>query len=119
MVVLLRLVIFGVALRLLRAPSGVLDLEDELAGLSWQKRSDVMWDLAMHSRLPIASRVVLGLPALYMMSPLDLLPDFIPFLGHMDDQAAVTIGLQLARLFAPKATLAAEIRRFANAPATA
>jgi uncharacterized membrane protein YkvA (DUF1232 family) len=111
--VVLRLIALVALLRVLRVPSGVIDLEDELGGLSWERRSDLMWSLATRGRLPIASRLALGLPALYMMAPLDLLPDFLPFLGHTDDQVAVTTGLQLARIFASKETIAAEMRRLA------
>ena len=35
--------------------------------------------------LPRPAKVALAAAAIYLASPLDLLPDFIPFLGYLDD----------------------------------
>jgi uncharacterized membrane protein YkvA (DUF1232 family) len=35
--------------------------------------------------LPRPAKIVLAAAALYFASPVDLLPDFIPFLGYVDD----------------------------------
>ncbi len=36
-------------------------------------------------RVPMSAKVVLGFLALYLASPVDLIPDFIPFVGFLDD----------------------------------
>lgn len=41
--------------------------------------------LAADPSLPRATKIALGAAALYIASPIDLLPDFIPFLGFLDD----------------------------------
>ncbi len=41
--------------------------------------------LAADSRLPRHKRVSIGLSALYLASPIDLIPDWIPVLGQIDD----------------------------------
>lgn len=41
--------------------------------------------LAADPSLPRATKIALGAAALYIASPVDLLPDFIPFLGLLDD----------------------------------
>jgi uncharacterized membrane protein YkvA (DUF1232 family) len=35
--------------------------------------------------LPRAAKIALAAAAVYLMSPVDLIPDFIPFVGYLDD----------------------------------
>ena len=35
--------------------------------------------------LPRTAKIALGAAAVYLLSPVDLIPDFIPFLGYADD----------------------------------
>jgi uncharacterized membrane protein YkvA (DUF1232 family) len=35
--------------------------------------------------LPRAAKIALGAAALYLLSPVDLVPDFIPLVGYIDD----------------------------------
>jgi uncharacterized membrane protein YkvA (DUF1232 family) len=41
--------------------------------------------IATDPSLPRAAKIALGAAALYLASPIDLLPDFIPLLGYVDD----------------------------------
>jgi len=36
-------------------------------------------------RTPFAARLMIGITVLYALSPVDLIPDFIPVLGYLDD----------------------------------
>jgi len=47
-------------------------------------------DVSADERIPLRNRVMLGGLLLYLMTPIDLIPDFIPILGWLDD-AFVTI----------------------------
>jgi uncharacterized membrane protein YkvA (DUF1232 family) len=41
--------------------------------------------LAADREVPTAAKVVLAALAVYLVSPIDLVPDFIPWLGYLDD----------------------------------
>jgi len=53
------------------------------------------WLAARDPRCPWPARVVGLLVAAYAMSPIDLIPDFIPVLGLLDDAILVPAGLWL------------------------
>ena len=50
-----------------------------------------------------------GAVAAYALSPIDLIPDFIPVVGHLDDLLIVPAGIWLAARLVP-APLMAEFR---------
>jgi uncharacterized membrane protein YkvA (DUF1232 family) len=41
--------------------------------------------------VPAAAKVALAAVAVYLASPVDLLPDFIPFIGYLDDVLLVAV----------------------------
>ena len=41
--------------------------------------------------VPLAAKVALGALAVYLASPVDLIPDFIPFVGYLDDLVLAAI----------------------------
>ncbi|MCI0415792.1 DUF1232 domain-containing protein [bacterium] len=47
-------------------------------------------DLAEDDRIPLQNRIVLGGLLVYLLTPFDIVPDFIPILGWLDD-AFVTL----------------------------
>lgn len=47
--------------------------------------------LAADPSLPRGVKIALGAVAVYLASPFDLLPDFIPFLGYLDDVLVLAI----------------------------
>ena len=69
----------------------------------------VLWLAARDPRVPWHAKVLAGLVAAYALSPVDLIPDFIPVLGYFDDLLLVPAGIWLAlRLIGPP--LLAELR---------
>ena len=38
-----------------------------------------------HEKTPLPAKILAGLTVAYALSPIDLIPDFIPFLGYLDD----------------------------------
>ncbi|MDX1622600.1 MAG: YkvA family protein [Gemmatimonadota bacterium] len=45
------------------------------------------------SRVPSKSKVVLGGTLLYLVSPIDVIPDFVPGLGQLDDVVLAVLAL--------------------------
>jgi uncharacterized membrane protein YkvA (DUF1232 family) len=48
------------------------------------------------SRVPWYAKLLVGLIVAYALSPIDLIPDFIPVLGYVDDLLIVPAGIALA-----------------------
>jgi uncharacterized membrane protein YkvA (DUF1232 family) len=57
---------------------------------------------ARDSRVPWYAKAVAACVAVYALSPIDLIPDFVPILGYLDDLVIVPLGIWLAiRLIPP------------------
>ena len=48
---------------------------------------------ARDTRTPWYAKVAAGVVAAYALSPIDLIPDFIPIVGYLDDLILVPLGL--------------------------
>lgn len=69
---------------------------------------------ARDPRTPWFVRLLALLVAAYALSPIDLVPDFIPVLGYLDDLIIVPLGLILVLRLVPE-----EVKRSARAQALA
>ncbi|MBI4298148.1 MAG: DUF1232 domain-containing protein [Chloroflexi bacterium] len=56
-------------------------------------------------RVPWLVRIIPILVILYLINPIDLIPDFLPVLGYLDDVAIVLLALALVIRFTPKTVL--------------
>jgi uncharacterized membrane protein YkvA (DUF1232 family) len=62
-----------------------------------------LWLAARDPRVPWYAKAIAGVTAAYALSPIDLIPDFIPILGYVDDMLIVPLGIWLAvRMIAPE-----------------
>jgi uncharacterized membrane protein YkvA (DUF1232 family) len=75
-----------------------------------------LWIAAREPRVPWAAKAVAAAVAAYALSPIDLIPDFIPVLGLVDELVLLPLGLWLAIRLIPPA-LMAEFRAAAAARA--
>ena len=66
----------------------------------------VAYYAARDPRTPILVRVLALLVAAYALSPIDLIPDFIPVLGYLDDLVLVPLGLALVIRLLPETVVA-------------
>jgi uncharacterized membrane protein YkvA (DUF1232 family) len=54
---------------------------------------------------PMGARILAAVVAAYALSPIDLIPDFIPVLGYLDDLLIVPLGLLLVMRLMPETVL--------------
>ena len=55
-----------------------------------------------HPQTPFPAKICLWLAIGYLLLPFDLIPDFIPVLGQLDDVIIIPFLLYIALLFIPK-----------------
>jgi uncharacterized membrane protein YkvA (DUF1232 family) len=60
---------------------------------------------ARDPRVPWYAKAVAACVAVYALSPIDLIPDFIPILGYVDDMVIVPLGIWLAIQLIPPSLL--------------
>lgn len=56
-------------------------------------------------RVPWYAKLLIGLIVAYALSPIDLIPDFIPVIGYLDDLLIVPAGIALASRLIPRDVL--------------
>jgi uncharacterized membrane protein YkvA (DUF1232 family) len=67
------------------------------------KREFAVYRLVLkHPQTPWIAKLFLGLAVGYLLLPFDLIPDFIPVVGQLDDVVIIPVLLYLALLFVPK-----------------
>lgn len=60
-----------------------------------------VWLAIRDPRTPLAARIVGILVAAYALSPIDLIPDFIPVFGLVDDAILIPLGIWLFERLIP------------------
>ncbi|HET9976708.1 MAG TPA: YkvA family protein [Burkholderiaceae bacterium] len=68
-----------------------------------------LWKLLRHRDTPRMPKLVALLVLAYALSPIDLIPDFIPVLGQLDDLILVPLGIALVVRLTPTALWQARI----------
>lgn len=83
------------------------------AAKAWARpiKRDVVaiWLAARDPRVPWYAKAIAAAVAAYALSPIDLIPDFIPVLGYLDDLVIVPLGILLVVRLIP-GELMAEFR---------
>ena len=80
-----------------------------------KRESLVVYYAARDPRLPWHVRLLALAVAAYALSPIDLIPDFIPVLGYLDDLVLVPLGVALVVKLTPADVLADARERAAHA----
>lgn len=79
-----------------------------LKGWARTVRRDVhaLWLAARDPRTPWHARALAVAIAAYALSPIDLIPDFVPVLGYLDDAVLLPLGILLAIRLVPDEVMA-------------
>lgn len=72
--------------------SGLLQKYGELAKVMYGMLKD--YRKGVYSQVPWFTIATIAFSFLYILNPLDIIPDFIPGLGYIDDMAVITFGLR-------------------------
>lgn len=65
-----------------------------------------LWLAARDRRVPVMAKTNAAITAAYALSPIDLIPDFLPVVGYLDDLLIVPLGIWLAVRIIPTAIFA-------------
>jgi len=100
---------------------GTVTRGDSASGESWlsiqtaRRRQDLLYvveqarilSLALrHPGVPWYAKLVAGCSIGYLVSPIQIIPTFIPVIGQLDDLFVLFVGMKLLRKLAPQSALA-------------
>ena len=76
----------------------------KLGVLWWKFKTEILmvWAMLRNPAAPAVSKIVALLAAVYIISPVDLVPDVIPILGWIDDGVISILLFKLAFKLLPK-----------------
>ena len=66
----------------------------------------MVWRLRRHPDVPRRAKVALLIAGLWVVSPIDLVPEFLPVIGPLDDAVVVALALRYAARQVPREVLA-------------
>jgi uncharacterized membrane protein YkvA (DUF1232 family) len=82
----------------------------------FRTEAKMVWAMLINPATPVLAKLIAVLGLLYLISPMDILPDFIPILGWLDDGVIAALFLGLAYRLLP-AELYEQLRRKTGAKA--
>ncbi len=109
---LLFVTVFGGALSLRawrRTDLATKALIKRVTRLSWRKKLSLARGLATDARIPLRARLIPPALVLYLAMPIDIIPDFIPVIGLMDDVIVMAVGVGLLLRLVPRSLLEEQI----------
>jgi len=81
---------------------------------AFKQQTLVVYFSARDPRTPLLVRLLALLVAAYALSPIDLIPDFIPVIGYLDDLILLPLGIALIVKFTPPEVISDAKVRAAN-----
>lgn len=95
-----------------------LTLNQQLRQWAHKLKSDVlaMYFALKHPQTPLVAKVFAAIVVGYALSPIDLIPDFVPVLGYLDEVILLPLGIALAIKLIPADVLSACREQAKNKP---
>jgi len=87
-------------------------LAKRIAKLPLLDKISLAGSLFRDHRIPIAPRIIALALVLYIASPIDLIPDFIPVIGYLDDILIIIVGAGLLLRSVPRHILEEHVVRY-------
>ena len=109
-VIAVALLPLGVAGALAARDARVRDFIEAIEDLGWRGAARAVWGLVRDRRVPLLVRLLPVPLLIYLASPIDIIPDFIPVLGQMDDILVVAAALWILLRYTPPAVVAEHFR---------
>ena len=82
-----------------------------LQALPARAKLRLAWRLLRDRRMPALVKAVIPALVAYLLMPLDIIPDFIPVIGQLDDLLLIALTVGLVVRFTPVELLEEHIRR--------
>jgi len=97
-----------------------LTLKKRLKKWALKLKSDViaMYFALKHPLTPLYAKIFTAIVVGYALSPIDLIPDFVPILGYLDDLIILPLGITIAIRLIPASVLDACREKARNNPPT-
>jgi uncharacterized membrane protein YkvA (DUF1232 family) len=121
-ILLATLILIGVALLILIVVGGFIAwkvmrsderrLARRIGKLRFRDKLAFGRDLMRDPRVPWPAKIIAGAVVVYVASPIDLIPDFIPVLGHVDDLLVALIGGALLLRSVPRHVVEEHLREY-------
>lgn len=95
----------------------IIDVDNLMKNDEWKKwaaslknNTYALYLASKDTRVPLLAKIIIGLVVAYALSPIDLIPDFIPVIGYLDDFLLLPVGIWLAiRLIPPDVWKACQV----------
>jgi uncharacterized membrane protein YkvA (DUF1232 family) len=81
-----------------------------IAALPLRSKLRLALALMRDRRIPLAVRAIPPGLVLYLLMPVDLIPDFIPVVGYLDDLLILLVGIGLLMRITPRHVLDEQLR---------
>lgn len=74
----------------------------QLYRLPGRQKAILVWRILRDDRVPPGAKLVFPALIAYLATPIDLLPDFLPVVGHLDDLLVAALALWLFGRLCPR-----------------